>query len=42
LRSAPAPDQVRDDVRALSLEPPVIRIYAAEDMTATLMSAQEK
>lgn len=30
------------EMRALSPEPPVIRIYAAEDMTATLMSVQEE
>lgn len=35
--SSPTPDQVRDDVRALSRQPPVIRIYAAEDITAKLM-----
>ena len=35
--SSPIPDQVRDDVRALSPQPPAIRIYAAEDITAKLM-----
>jgi hypothetical protein len=30
------------DMRALSPEPPVIRIYAAEDMTATLVSVQKE
>ncbi|WP_137751786.1 hypothetical protein [Sphingopyxis sp. L1A2A] len=35
--SSPIPDQVRDDVRALSPQPPVMRIFEASDISAKVM-----